>query len=380
MLKAKLVDDLDVIEGFRPDWDELAVASSRPYCSPAWMLSWWRQAAPGGSLLRVAIVTDGPKLAGVAPFFAQVGVDGLTRYKLLASGTSARVEPLVRRGFQGTVSPVMATALARADPPPDLISFDGRPANSRWPELLSDSWPDGRRPWQHHAHPTRAPAVTLRQRTFEAWFRGKSPNFRQEVRRRRRRLEQEGAIFRLASSGPDTETGLKDLARLHYSRWHARGGSQVLNCNVESMLSTVARELPNERFRLWSIDINGRAISSHLFLAAGKELAYWLGGFDDSYASMSPSMQTLVAAIEHAWTTGEDRVDLGAGAQPYKYRLSDTDDLLRWTTVVPHGPRYRTARLHLAPTHLRQTVGKRLPPEVKHRLKDYARRLSSTSR
>ncbi len=380
MLRAKLIDDLDVAHGYRSEWDDLAVTCSRPFCSPGWMLSWWRHAAPREAHLRVIVVTDGPELVGIAPFFAESGPHGLNCYRLLASGTSARLEPLVRSGSQGTVSPVLATVLARADPPADMIAFDGIPATSRWPRLLCDSWPDRRRPWQHDAHPTGAPTVTVSGRTFDEWLQDKSANFRQEVRRRRRHLEQQGAVFRLAHTQEDIDTGLQCFASLHYSRWQSRGGSQVLNPSTESMLSTAGRELGSARFRLWSLEVDGRSISSHLFIAAGGELAYWLGGFEESYRSMSPSIQVLVQALRHAWSLGERRVDLGAGAQPYKYRLADNEDLLTWTTVVPHGPRYATARAGLAPAHFREAVGKRLPPEIKERLKAYLGPSSSTSR
>src|SRR5207237_381865 len=79
-------------------------ASRRPYCAPAWMLAWWRHAAPRRAALRVILVRRGDELLGVAPFFVDRGYGGLARYRFLAAGTSMRVEPLACPGAEGAVA------------------------------------------------------------------------------------------------------------------------------------------------------------------------------------------------------------------------------------------------------------------------------------
>ena len=135
------------------------------------------------------------------------------------------------------------------------------------------------------------------------------------------------------------------------------------------MLADVARTLPPSRFRLWSTEVAGRTISSHLFLAAGGEVSYWLGGFDEAWAAQQPALQTILAAIGHALEQGDDRLDLGPGAQDYKYRFADGEDVLRTVTVVPRGARYGRVRALLAPDHARRAVASRLPEGWKPALK-----------
>jgi hypothetical protein len=70
VLRGELIEDLGVVAQIKDEWDDLAVARARPFCSPAWMLAWWRHAAPAGAFLRIAVVREKGELVGIAPFFA----------------------------------------------------------------------------------------------------------------------------------------------------------------------------------------------------------------------------------------------------------------------------------------------------------------------
>src|SRR5207249_4272265 len=150
--------------------------------------------------------------------------------------------------------------------------------------------------------------------------------------------------------------GVRSFARLHRSRWDPRGGSAVLNPGVERMLEAAAPALGPSRLRLHLTLLDGRPISAHVFVAAGGEVSYWLGGFDDSVAREHPSMLTLLAALEGAWDHGDARFDFGGGAQPYKFRFAEDQDILRWVTLVPRDGRYLRTRLGLVPKHMYRFV------------------------
>ena len=77
-------------------------------------------------------------------------------------------------------------------------------------------------------------------------------------------------------------------------------------------------------------------------------MSYWLGGFDPAWARYHPGIQVLVGSVEHAWATGDHRLDLGGGGQGYKYRLADGEETLQWVDLVPGGPRSAPVRTLLA--------------------------------
>jgi CelD/BcsL family acetyltransferase involved in cellulose biosynthesis len=214
-----------------------------------------------------------------------------------------------------------------------------------------------------------APVLELGARsgsTYEDWFGGRSRNFRQQMRRDRRRLEEEGARFRMTSDVEDLERDVGRFAELHHGRWRGRGGSGSFTPRVHRALVEVGRRLlPSGRFRLWNLETASAPVASHLFLAAGGEVSYWLGGFDERWSSLRPSLQTILVAIEDAWRRGERRMDLGAGGQPYKYRFAESDDVVVWTHVVPPGRRSLVARSLLAVRRGRRELSARLPDRAR---------------
>jgi CelD/BcsL family acetyltransferase involved in cellulose biosynthesis len=364
-----MVQDLGDAESLSADWDALAKASRQPFCSPLWMLPWWRHAAPAGALLRVAVVTDGAELVGVAPFFAERTRHAGVRYRILSRPGALRVAPVARPGWERSVAPLFARALAAADPPADVVLFEAIPRRRPWPQLLHAAWP-GAQPWLHRDRSGPAPTLDLRGQTFAQWFAGRSSNFRQQMRRFRRQLEAGGALFSLARTEDEIDRGLRSLSSLHHARWEWRGGSGVLTPPVERMLRDAAGTLaPDGRFRLWSLETRGKTISTHVFVCAGGEVAYWLGGFDEGWARYQPSLQTLLVAIEHAWSVGDERVDFGGGGHSYKYRFADGEDTLDWITLVPKGTGYLRTRLALVPDQVRARAGAHLSDRTKQRLR-----------
>jgi CelD/BcsL family acetyltransferase involved in cellulose biosynthesis len=369
-VRAEVIDDPARAEALRPAWDELAVAAGAPFAAPAWCLAWWRHAAPPEAELAVIAVHDGDALVAVAPTWARRGRTGTTTYRFLGTGASLRGTPVAVPGAGPAVAVAIASALAHHARPPDVLAFDGVPTTDPWPGLLREAWPGRRRPWTHRVRSMPAPTLCLEGTTYEAWLGSRSRNFRSQVGRRRRQLEKAGASLRLAEGPDDVDASLRAFADLHHRRWADRGGSGVLDARVERMLRAAAAELaPLGRFRVWVLEVDGAAVSSQVLVAAGGELAYWLGGFDEEWASRQPALQTLVAAAEHAWAVGDRRLDLGAGGQSYKYRLADGEDELEWRVLVPTGRRQPVALATLAPRHGTRAVVERVPQELKDRVK-----------
>jgi CelD/BcsL family acetyltransferase involved in cellulose biosynthesis len=376
MLRGDLIDRPDVDGVLRDGWDSLAVACARPFSSPAWMLAWWRHVRPAGAALRIVAVWDGDELAGILPFYAERSL-GIIRFRLLASTTSAHVEPLARPGSEREIASVAAEVLSTAGIRPDVISLHGVSSASPWPMLLQRSLAARGGASLHRGSGMPAPHLTLEGRTYEEWFASLSGHRRSEFRRRRRRLEERGAVARLVEPPDEMVSGLRAFATLHHQRWDPRGGSGVLDPRVEAMLASAALELaPSLRFRLWSIEVSGRSISSSVFVAAGGALSYWLGGFDAGWAEFGPALETVRAALEHAWAVGDQTVDFGPGGQRYKYTFADGEDIVEPVDLVPRTSRYLRARVQLAPeqissrvTALRHEAFRRLPPGVQQRAK-----------
>jgi CelD/BcsL family acetyltransferase involved in cellulose biosynthesis len=374
MLTVEVATTLEHAEAAREDWDALAVAARCPYGAPGWLLEWWRCARPAGAELRVVLVRGDDGLIAVAPLFAQSRAD-MTSYAFLCSDITAQIEPVCVPGSEAVAAESIAHALAAMSPPVHALTFAGAHEDSIWPSLLAGAWPSRRRAWLHRRLPIPAPRMRLSGMTPDAWLSSKSSNFRQQMRRGRRQLEEQGARWRRTERDDELDRDIAELARLHHSRWDSRGGSGAMKPGVEEMLRAAGRDLlARGRFHLHVIDVGDRAISAHLFIEAGGVLSYWLGGFDDEWARYRPALLSVLDAVEHAMERGEAAVDLGPGAQPYKYRFADDEVQLEWITLVPRGRAYPLVRLRLLPMELRWALSRRLSGDLKQRLQRIVRR------
>jgi CelD/BcsL family acetyltransferase involved in cellulose biosynthesis len=311
-------------------------------------------------------VLDGHDLVGVASFFVDRGIGGVVRYRLM--GTSRR-DFLVPPELEERMTSVVAETLGTSEPSPDVFMLEAVPVDRRWPQLLSQVWPSSRMTI-HPQFTQPAPIATLHGRTYEEWLGSKSRNFRQSMRRRFRQLEAMGAKLCLTRDESELPADLEAFAQLHYRRWATSGGSRVLDQRVERMLAVASRPLIGQlRFRLWSIKLGTETISSHIFLSAGGETSYWLGGFDERWGRLQPAIVTIHAAIRHAFSVGDHRFDLGIGGQPYKYRFSDTEDRLEWTLLVRPGLKAPLARSQMLRRRTRMALSHRLRPSTKKHLR-----------
>jgi CelD/BcsL family acetyltransferase involved in cellulose biosynthesis len=366
VLRGVLVDSIETLEAHQRAWDELAVRNRQPYSSPAWVLSWWRHVASRTAHLRTVLVFDGTDLVAVAPFFVDRGLGGLVRARLLGS---SRRDLVIATELQEEVTVIVVELLGGSEPSPDLIMLEGVPSHRIWPRFLTTMWPAGRlKPYRQFTQ--RAPTANLDGLTYDDWFRSKSHSFRKSMRRGLRQLEAAGAQISFTRDEAELAGDLEAFARLHHQRWENRGGSGVLDQRVQRMLEDASKALIGQlRFRLWSIKVGDSTISSNIFLSAGGETAYWLGGFDEAWSQFQPSILTILVALEHCFAVGDSRLDLGAGAQPYKSRFSDGEDRLEWTLLVRSGIKAPLARVQMLPRRTRMKLAERLPQSVKRQLR-----------
>ncbi|HSR95352.1 MAG TPA: GNAT family N-acetyltransferase [Solirubrobacterales bacterium] len=365
-MTARVLQSLDELAPIRARWDQLAVESQRPFAAPAWALAWWKRLRPDNAQLRVLVFEDGDRLAGVIPLFAAG-----RSYRPIGGGL-APVDPLSRAGFEERVAGEAARLLAELELRPRTLELELHGSGPDWAGMLSGAWGGGRGAWRWVESEVPIPCVDLGD-GFEEWMGGKSSSFRRDLRRNRRKLDDAGAEFRFATA-ETVERDVGEFLRLHRMRLAGQGGTSLPSEGIEPMLLDVAADLlPSERFRLLSLELGGQTIASQLLLAAGREVSAWNSGFDEAHRAHSPSMQCIVHALTDASERGERTMSLGPGGQDYKYRLSNSEDCVRSSVIVPRGASYPLARLRLAPRQGRRALAGRLSADAKRRLRRFGR-------
>jgi CelD/BcsL family acetyltransferase involved in cellulose biosynthesis len=353
MTNTEIVEHLDAAEALAPAWDELAVGCALPLCAPGWMLAWWKHVAAPRAELRIVAVREGTRLIALAPWFVQRDGAGRVDLRFLGAEMSDRVDILCRSGYERDVAEALRGALDTVEPRPDLIAFEAVPLSSQWTRRLASGLRGHLRLGRYRTSTYPAPAVSLPAGPPEAWFAGRSSNFRSQMGRMRRKLERQGGSVRQIRDATEVPNALSALLALHAGRWEGRGESGLARSGVPEMLREAATALGPDRLQLWTAEIDGKPISVQLFLAAGGEVKYWNGGWSEEYAALKPSMLTILAALEHAISHGGRRLDLGVGTHAYKLRFADDEDTLTWGGVVVHNRRWARTTSELMPSVLR---------------------------
>ncbi|MFN2595263.1 MAG: GNAT family N-acetyltransferase [Actinomycetota bacterium] len=374
-MKLEVFGDPTTLDRIQDEWDALASERGRPYSSPVWMLSWWRQVAPSAAQPRfVAGFDERGRMCGIAPFFAQRNAAGLWTYRILGASTSPRAEPLASAEREEEFVGEVVRKLAELRPFPALIRLEGIPSGSPWPRGFRMQWPTAETPKLAQVDSMGSPTLSI-SGTYDEWFAARTRNFRQQMRRTQRQLAEQGAVLDRASGEDDLRNAVAALRNLHEQRWASRGGSAVMSTRVERMLLDIVNsDEGTKRLRLWTIKVGDRIISSQAFLSSGGEVTYWLGGFDEAWRAYRPSIIAILAAIQESFARGDRRVDLGGGSQSYKLRFTDGEDTLEWWAVVPPGPTSAAARAALLAARGRGSLAGKLPPGVKRRIKQLVRR------
>jgi len=374
--------DVVALEALRSEWDALADACGLPGMTSAWVLAWFRHVAPADVAPRVVLVHDGDALIGVAPFYTALGGRGRRDYRLVSVEFSNRLAPLALAGREQDVAGAIAHTLASAAPRPDMIALESSPPNAPWLSALRERWPGRVRPVTLTYNSKSCPSVSLTAGSFDEWLAGKSSNFRSQMRRARRQFEAAGGTVRMTA--PNTlHSDVDTFVKLHTSRWEGRGQSSLVGLGekLPAILNEVgAMLLPYDgRYRLQIMEIESQPISAQLFLAAGGQVLYFNGGWDEQFAHLKPAMLAILIAIEEAFARGDECLDLGSGAMSYKLRFADGDDPVCWSVLMVPSLRLPFTFGSMIPPVTsqwsRRTIKRVLAPDQLDRLRGLRRKL-----
>ena len=184
----------------------------------------------------------------------------------------------------------------------------------------------------------RSPYVTVAGE-HEAYLRSRRRGFLADLRRRRRRLAECGAVtFEACEGGPLSGPLLDELLVLEAAGWKAARGTAIAGRASTRRFYTAVTAWAAARgtLRLLVLRLDGRPLAA--LLGVQEDGVHYLlkGGFDPQYARYSPGQLVLAEAIERGFADGLRRIELGGGADPYKLQWADAvRELVGVTAFAP---------------------------------------------
>ena len=306
MSEAELVTDVERLAALTPEWDALAAASGLPQMSPAWVLAWWRHVAPEGAAPRAVVVRDGDG-GSSASRRSTCEPDGGGRRRLPPARASRSPRGSRRSrvaGREWDVAEAIAATLAHADPRPDALRFEGDPARGALADRAARRLARALRPPLRLTQVEGNPLMSMAEPSFEDWLAGRSSNFRQQMRRLRRRFAEAGGVSRAR----DARDARRRRGRAHAPARAALGRQRpleprrprrALHARSSSSSASGCSTRAASRCACWSSTASrsARSCSSR----AGDTTLFVNGGWDERHAALKPSLLCLLDAVEEAF-------------------------------------------------------------------------------
>lgn len=303
------------IASLAAEWDALADRlGADPFVRPGWIGA-WTSAFGGGRVELLAARREG-RLAGVLALVRRAGA--------ARSPTNAHTPHFDVLAQDGPVArALVAAAIAERPRVLSLGYLDpADPGREAIEAIARESrWPVSRRVL------LRSPWVAV-EGDFDAYRRTRDRRFLADLRRRRRRLAEEGVVSLTVSTGADgVAAPLTEFLELEASGWKAQRRTAIAaRYSTRSFYEAVAAwGATRGTLRLIVVRLDGRPLSAVFALEEAGALYLLKGGRDPAAARFSPGVLVLAAAIEHAFVAGLERVELGGG--PDRYKLEWADDV-----------------------------------------------------
>ncbi|OFW67248.1 MAG: hypothetical protein A2Z12_05905 [Actinobacteria bacterium RBG_16_68_21] len=295
-----------------PAWDRLARrVGVPPFSRPGWVQAWTAMTRFAPDLVRVE--RDG-ELVGLLPTVRRGGG--------LATAADWHVPVLEAVALDATALRDLAEAAISGRFRVSLASCDslGATAAAFRKAFAAHGFVVRERPQMH------SPFIDLRagRAAYEATLDSKRMR---ELARRRRRLQEEGAVTIGVDDGStDLEAALTEGFAVEGSGWKGAAGTAIRSAPAtEHFYRTVARWAAAEGLlRLSFLRVAGRAIGFDLALVSGGREWLLKTGYSPAWARFSPGSQLRAAAIDRAFDEGLTHYEFAGSADPWKLEWTGT--------------------------------------------------------
>ena len=319
------------LDSGRDEWSELAERAGNLFGTWEWATAWWRVYGDGQPLLTTICRDGGGRAVAILPLYLAMRRP-VRVIRFVGHGAADQLGPVCAPEDRGAAAEGLRALLAERASRWDVLLAERLAPLDGWRELLG----------ARVLHTEESPTLKIEGRSFDEFLASRSRNFREQVRRRRRKLERHrGPSFRLADSeslGADLET----LFRLHDARFADGESSAFTGPRREFHRHFARAALDRGWLRLWTLELDGEpAASWYGFRFAGADW-YYQSGRDPRFDRDSVGFVLLSHTIEQAFDAGMSEYRLLRGGEEYKGRFASEDPGLE-TVALARGPRGRVA-------------------------------------
>jgi CelD/BcsL family acetyltransferase involved in cellulose biosynthesis len=340
VLRLEVVEGRDAFVQLEREWNAALARGPRdePMLRHEWLRAWIENFAPGATL-RTFLAREGREICAAVPLVEskERGADTcflpMTTWHTPSNDHSQRGGVLLgRRGEEGL-----------------RLIWETLQATPGWDRLRLRDLPTGAPDWQlrdwaeQAGYPCglwvslQSPHLPL-PKTYDAVEKALDGKFRQNLRRRKRRLAEQGEVKYVLADLKDAKAldgALADLYEIEAGGWKGRDGTAIAQRpELVGFYTQIARDAAKRgALALGTLTLGGKPIAAHLSVVHGKRHFLIKIGYDESLHEYSPGQQMVSDAIRDSCGRGLLEFDFLGPCMEWKL---DWESQLRthlWLTI-----------------------------------------------
>jgi CelD/BcsL family acetyltransferase involved in cellulose biosynthesis len=314
----------DRLRELEPEWRTLASRRGNAFVTPEWLFAWLEHYGDSGELSMVALRAPDGSLRGLMPLVRERGRGG-GQLRFGGANLADHLHPVADAGAaEIEIGQAVGASLGSEISGWSAVVLDHVEENAGWLRAMTEAAPVALSAVASRA--TRLPYIELPE-SWEAYLTTRSRNFRSQIGRKLRRLEQHHDVrFRHTNDASELAGDLETFFRLHDARWDPRGGSSSRTERARRFHADFSRAaLARGWLRQWSLEIDGEPAASWYGWRLGGRYSYYLAGFEPRWADASVGLLLLAHTVRAAIEEGASEYDLLLGEEDYKRRFADSD-------------------------------------------------------
>jgi CelD/BcsL family acetyltransferase involved in cellulose biosynthesis len=371
------------VDALFAQWNLLLTQSAQKniFLTPEWLMTWWRVMGQNGQLYLLAVEDENNQLMGLAPLMIQSKgwLSGMSIREISFLATDAacsdHLDFLSRRGKEEEVATAISRFLRENQQDWDMLNLSDLQANSPTLDIL-------RREFAHdhiwrEKEGAACPYLPLTG-SWESYLAGKSSNFRQKVRYKRRRFQKQtgGRLVQCETSEQAIEA-LEQLFALNPARWQAKGEKSAFSkMTFQSFHREIAQLfLAKGWLDLAYLEVDDEIAAIIYNYNYKNKVFFYNTAFHPQWSKYGTGSILLAHSIEEAFEEGIEEYDFLRGAYSYKYEWTDSTRQNRKVMIIPRSAKMLLWHQMQVRSRQARTQGKLyLPDNIKGLLKRAVKR------
>lgn len=332
----------------REEWTALAEQAGNLFATWEWADAWWRVYGEDRELFVTACRDGAGRLFAVLPLYLSRGRP-IRTLRFLGHGPADQLGPVCAPEDRDLAARALQTMLRERRREWDLLLAERMPPAEGWHGRIGGSV----------VHNEDSPILETGGVGFDEFLASRSRNFREQVKRRDRKLRREHEVDIRLADADTLDADLDTLFGLHEARWEEE--SEALAGKRSEFHRRFARAaLERGWLRLWVLEADGAPRAAWYGFRFAQMDWYYQSGRDPDWERQSVGFVLLSHTIRQAFDDGMREYKLLRGGEEYKGRFSSRDPGLE-TVALPRGPLGRGALLAA------RSAGS-MPPALRRRL------------